>query len=113
MYIRASLALVGEGLEPRQGVCIGVSADGLVESIEGWGSCPADSLGGSWAVALPQPANAHVHSADGAFPEFSVTPAVRASATGGGLRECHMLLLGHITSPMPASARASRSPLER
>jgi len=70
MYIRASLALVGEGLEPRQGVCIGISADGLVESIEGWGSCPSDSVGGSWAVALPQPANAHVHSADGAFPEF-------------------------------------------
>ena len=70
MYIRASLALTGEELELRRDACITINGDGVIESIEGWGSCPPSSLGGAWAVVLPQPANAHVHSADGAFPEF-------------------------------------------
>ncbi len=70
MYIRASAALVGEELELRRDLCISVSEAGVIESIEPWGSCPQDSSGGSWALVVPQPANAHVHSADGAFPEF-------------------------------------------
>lgn len=70
MQVKASLALVGEGLDVAEGVCIHIDDRGVVESIEGWGSCREGALGGSWAVAVPQPANMHVHSADGAFPEF-------------------------------------------
>lgn len=72
MELRASLALVGDDIEPARDVCIFVDDQGNVESIEGWGSCPQGAAGGSWAVVLPQPANAHVHSADGGFPEFGV-----------------------------------------
>lgn len=73
MYIRASLAVIGDDLRAVRDVCIAVNDEGVVESVEGWGSCPWDSAGGTWAAVLPQPANAHVHSADGRFPEFGVS----------------------------------------
>ncbi len=72
MMLRAWGALVGKDLELRRWVCASVNDDGVLESLESWGSCPSDAKGGSWALLLPQPANAHVHSADGAFPEFGV-----------------------------------------
>lgn len=72
MHLRASLALIGDDLRAVRDVCVTVDGDGFVESVEGWGSCPWNSAGGTWAALLPQPANAHVHSADGRFPEFGV-----------------------------------------
>lgn len=68
----ASLALVGEELEVRREVCLHLS-DGIIESIESWASCPQRRLGGASAVLVPQPVNAHVHSADHAFPEFGTS----------------------------------------
>ncbi|MCX8196052.1 MAG: amidohydrolase family protein [Acidilobaceae archaeon] len=68
LSVRAGIALVGE-LEVRRDVCVFVR-DGRVESIEGSGSCREGSLGGPAFALLPQPANAHVHSADHAFPEY-------------------------------------------
>jgi len=72
LQVRAALALIGDDLELRRDVCVTADEQGVVESIESWGSCGEGSLGGSWAALLPQPANAHVHSADGNFPEFGV-----------------------------------------
>lgn len=66
--VKASLALVGEELEAKREVCLHLF-DGIIESIEGWASCPTDAIGGD-AVLTPQPINAHIHSADNAFPEF-------------------------------------------
>lgn len=68
---RAGLALVGEGLEARRDTCIWVR-DGMVESIETGSACPRDYIGGSRMAAVPQPANAHVHSADYLYQEYGV-----------------------------------------
>ncbi len=68
---RAGLALVGKELEARRDTCIWVR-DGVVESIESGSACPLDYIGGSQMVAVPQPANAHVHSADYLYPEYGV-----------------------------------------
>jgi cytosine/adenosine deaminase-related metal-dependent hydrolase len=87
---KASLALVGWSLEARRDVCVWVR-DGFIESVEGRGSCPADSMGGEGAVLLPQPANAHVHSGDHAFPEYATElPLEEAVAPPGGVK--HRLL---------------------
>ncbi|MGC9072181.1 MAG: amidohydrolase family protein [Acidilobus sp.] len=95
MYIRASLALVGDGLEARRWTCVSVSEEGVIESVEGWGSCPSESTGGSWAVLLPQPADSHVHSADGAFPEFGVDAGLHELvAPPGGLKYRFLSTLG-------------------
>ncbi len=74
--IRAGLALVGLELNVRFDVCVSVR-DGFIESIEGYGSCSEDSLGSSSLALLPQPGNAHVHSADHAFPEYGVRMSLR------------------------------------
>ena len=72
--IRAGLALLGkpaeDSLAVARDVCIHVSSDGIIESIETGSSCPRSSLGSPAAVAVPPPALAHVHSADNAFPEY-------------------------------------------
>jgi len=75
--IRVGLALVGSELSVVRDVCVSVR-DGVIESIEGYGSCSESSLGGPSLALLPQPGNAHVHSADHAFPEYGL---------GMGLRE--------------------------
>ncbi len=70
--IRFGLALLGSELMPKRNGCIWVNGDGIIESIEKAGSCPLDFIGGSTTVVLPQPALAHVHSADHAFPEYGI-----------------------------------------
>lgn len=72
LSIRAGLVLAGLELEVRREVCVTVR-DGLIESIESYGSCSESSLGGYSLALIPQPGNAHVHSADHAFPEYGVT----------------------------------------
>ncbi|MCS7107687.1 MAG: amidohydrolase family protein [Acidilobaceae archaeon] len=58
-----------DSLEVKRDVCVHVR-DGIVESVESKGTCRGDFIGGSEVLLLPQPANAHVHSADHSFPEF-------------------------------------------
>jgi cytosine/adenosine deaminase-related metal-dependent hydrolase len=90
LAIEAGLALVGEELEARRHVCIWIR-EGAVESIEGRATCPRHALGGSSVVVLPQPANAHVHSADFAFPEYATgLSLLEAVAPPGGVK--HRLL---------------------
>jgi cytosine/adenosine deaminase-related metal-dependent hydrolase len=74
--VRAGLALIGSELSIRRDVCVFVR-DGFVESIESYGSCSEDSFGGPSLALLPQPGNAHVHSADHAFPEYGITMGLR------------------------------------
>ncbi len=75
MMIKAGLALVrdDEGLKVKEKVCIEVN-DGLISSIGTWAACTGHTslVGGEWLLVIPQPANAHVHSGDFAFPEFGV-----------------------------------------
>ncbi|MEB3851281.1 MAG: amidohydrolase family protein [Desulfurococcales archaeon] len=88
--VKAGLALVGEDLEARRGACVWVRG-GIVESIETSASCPPGAVGGDWLVLLPQPANAHVHSGDHAFPEYGANLGLLdAVAPPGGLK--HRLL---------------------
>ncbi|MEB3816441.1 MAG: amidohydrolase family protein [Desulfurococcales archaeon] len=71
LAIEAGLALLGEELAIRRNVCVWIR-DGVVESIEGASTCPPTRLGGENRLLLPQPANAHVHSGDFAFPEYGI-----------------------------------------
>ena len=66
--VKAGLLLAGVDLEPVRGACVWVR-DGVVESIER-STCPQNTIGGSGFVALPKPANLHVHSADLLFAEY-------------------------------------------
>ncbi len=68
---RVGLALAGEELEAKRNACIWVR-DGVVESIESSASCPRSYTGGPSMAAVPQPANAHVHSADYIYPEYGI-----------------------------------------
>ncbi len=68
--IRAGLAFVGWELRAERDVCIWIRG-GTIESLEGTAACPPNALGWSDAVVLPQPANAHIHSGDFAFPEYA------------------------------------------
>lgn len=68
--IRAGLALAGWELRVERDACIWIRG-GIIESIEGTATCPPNALGWSDAVVLPQPANAHIHSGDFAFPEYA------------------------------------------
>jgi Cytosine deaminase and related metal-dependent hydrolases len=74
--IRAGLALVGFELSVRFDICVFIR-DGVIESIEGYGSCSESSFGSPSLALLPQPGNAHVHSADHAFPEYGVQMGLR------------------------------------
>ncbi|MCE4599414.1 MAG: amidohydrolase family protein [Desulfurococcales archaeon] len=69
--IKAGLVLLGEHLILKENRCLWIR-EGVVESIESFASCNSDSLGGEHIVVLPQPANAHIHSADYAFPEYGI-----------------------------------------
>jgi len=69
--VRAGLALVGFELNVMFNVCVFIR-DGVIESVEEYGSCGENSFGGFSLALLPQPGNAHVHSADHAFPEYGV-----------------------------------------
>jgi hypothetical protein len=71
LAVRFGLALTGRSLETRREGCIWVR-EGVIESVEGSSSCPKDYVGSPAFIAIPQPANAHVHSADYAFPEYGV-----------------------------------------
>ena len=74
--VKAGLALIGETLEPHKDVCIYLTEDFHVESIEKQ-PCPADSLGSSSWILLPPPANAHTHLGDTAFPEYNTTESLK------------------------------------
>ncbi|MEM1895488.1 MAG: amidohydrolase family protein [Acidilobaceae archaeon] len=74
--IRVGYALIGLSLDVWRDVCIHVS-NGFIESIERGGSCSSDSIGGLSFIALPQPGNAHVHSADHSFPEYGINLDLR------------------------------------
>ena len=67
--IRAGIALVGGELEVVRDACISVR-DGIIESVESASTCQGRVIGGPSIVVAPQPALAHVHSADHAFPEY-------------------------------------------
>lgn len=69
--MRVGMALVGWELEVKRYLCIHLR-EGIIESVESWSSCSSESPGGEGFLALPQPGNAHVHSADHAFPEYGV-----------------------------------------
>ncbi|MEB2836235.1 MAG: amidohydrolase family protein [Desulfurococcales archaeon] len=100
----AALALVGPELEVKRGACIWIR-DGVIESIESQATCPPDRLGGVTLGALPQPANAHIHSADFAFPEYAVDlPLEEAVAPPAGAK--HRLLAA---TPTEALVRAIRA----
>lgn len=73
MNIKAGFALIegDDGFKVEEKVCINIE-EGLVASIGSWSSCPGGAVGGDWLMILPQPANAHIHSGDFAFPEFGV-----------------------------------------
>ncbi|MEM1873485.1 MAG: amidohydrolase family protein [Acidilobaceae archaeon] len=71
LAIRVGLVLVGEELEASRDKCVFVE-NGVVSSISSYESCPEDSTGGRGFALVPQPGNAHVHSADHAFPEYGL-----------------------------------------
>jgi len=68
--IKAGVGLVGDEFEVKPNLCIWVR-DGFIESIER-NTCPRNYIGGGNMLALPQPANSHVHSADYIRPEYGV-----------------------------------------
>ncbi|MEN2998988.1 MAG: amidohydrolase family protein [Acidilobaceae archaeon] len=68
LKVVAALVLL-DSLEIRRDVCLHIR-EGIIESIESKGSCGEGSLGGAEFFLLPQPGNAHVHSADHSFPEY-------------------------------------------
>lgn len=75
MMIKAGFALlaIDEDFSVKEKVCIEVDG-GVITNISSWASCTDANqvVGGEWLMVLPQPANAHVHSGDFAFPEFGV-----------------------------------------
>ena len=71
MEIKVGLGLIGEGLEVKRKLCITIGKDGIIESIGGYNECK-NYLGGEGLIAIPQPANSHVHSGDNSFPEYGV-----------------------------------------
>ncbi len=71
MQIKAGLALIGEDLELMKDVCIEINDEGIIESIEKGNSCN-NYIGNNNLIAIPQPANAHVHSGDNNFPEYGI-----------------------------------------
>ncbi len=68
--IKAGIVYSSSGI--RREACIWIR-DGIVESIESWASCPLEHYGGPGILALPQPANMHIHSADWIWQEYGVT----------------------------------------
>lgn len=75
MMVKAGFALLdsGEGFKLAEKVCVEVDG-GVISSISSWAACPqADHVvGGEWLLVMPQPANAHIHSGDFAFPEYGI-----------------------------------------
>ncbi|AFZ70758.1 hypothetical protein Calag_1036 [Caldisphaera lagunensis DSM 15908] len=71
MQIKAGIALINEDLEIIKDVCIEINDEGIIESI-GKGSTCNNYIGNDNIIAIPQPANAHVHSADNSFPEYGI-----------------------------------------
>lgn len=69
LKVKSGIALVN-GLELRKRVCLHIRS-GEIESIESFSTCGTDYLGNESLVAVPEPANAHIHSADYAFPEYA------------------------------------------
>jgi cytosine/adenosine deaminase-related metal-dependent hydrolase len=67
--VKAGIAFVDD-LKLRRNVCIHIR-DGIIESIESFSSCSSKYIGGERVVVTPQPANAHIHSADFSFPEYA------------------------------------------
>ncbi|MEB3780636.1 MAG: amidohydrolase family protein [Desulfurococcales archaeon] len=70
LAVRAGIGLIGRDLEVKPRLCIWIR-DGVIESIE-HNTCPQSSIGGDNIALTPQPANAHVHSADHLFPEYGI-----------------------------------------
>ncbi len=94
MMIKAGFALMAfDGdFNVEEKVCIEVDG-GVITNISSWASCTDAKhvVGGEWLLVLPQPANAHVHSGDFAFPEFGVELSLEdAVAPPSGLK--HRLL---------------------
>jgi len=88
--LRAALALVGNELEVRRRVCITIR-NGIIEAIETAASCSEGYIGGDSIVLLPQPANAHIHTADLIKPEYAIKEGIEeAVAPPKGLK--HRLL---------------------
>jgi cytosine/adenosine deaminase-related metal-dependent hydrolase len=71
MQIKSGIAIVGENLDIINNVCININEDGIIESIEKSNNCN-NYIGNENLIAIPQPANAHVHSGDNSFPEYGV-----------------------------------------
>jgi len=75
--LRAGLIVYGrESLKIRRDSCLWIR-DGIIESIESAGSCRGKSIGGPSIILLPQPSNAHVHSADHRFAEYGLGMSLR------------------------------------
>jgi len=71
MAVKAGLILSGESLELIKDACIWIK-DGVIETITSSASCPTRHIGTSSILVTPQPALAHVHSMDHAFPEYGI-----------------------------------------
>ncbi|MEM4426907.1 MAG: amidohydrolase family protein [Acidilobaceae archaeon] len=69
--IRVGLVLLGEELEALRDRCV-IVENGVIISISSYEMCPENSIGGRSVALLPQPGNAHTHSADHAFPEYGL-----------------------------------------
>ncbi len=69
--VKAGLVLLGRSLETVKDACIWIK-DGLIEAVTSSASCPARHIGSSNILVTPQPALAHVHSMDHAFPEYGI-----------------------------------------
>ncbi len=69
--VKAGLIVIGEDLEIRRDTCIHIR-DSVIESIESSATCTQGYLGGEHVIITPQPVNAHIHTADYAFPEYAI-----------------------------------------
>ena len=73
LRVRASVALIGEDLEPARDVCIEVDDSGFISRVSR-PPCQGEALRAS--AALPLSANAHIHSADSLFPEHGYSMSI-------------------------------------
>jgi cytosine/adenosine deaminase-related metal-dependent hydrolase len=68
--IKLGGVLLGSGLEFKSEICLFLDENNVLESLEGFSTCPLEAEGSSNLVLLPPPANSHTHLADWIIPEY-------------------------------------------
>ncbi len=89
LKVKAGAVLLDD-INLKKDACIHVR-DGIIESIESSSTCSNRYIGNNSIIVTPQPANAHIHSADYAFPEYAYNRSLE-EAVAEPLGEKHKLL---------------------